>query len=136
MKRTRRASGAESFGRRSAFPSEKYFNAVTLNAAIPANVKVTLSIGTLEENVTVVGESSIVVQTKTPSIATNITGEQITSLPLTSRNALDALTSLPGFNTSGTARNSTVNGLPKGAIKTRHSSSSTTKICGSRPARR
>jgi hypothetical protein len=91
-------------------------NAVTLNAAVPANVKVTLQVGALEENVTVTGDSALVVQTQTPSIATNLTGTQITSLPLTSRNALDSLTSLPGFNTSGTARNSTVNGLPKGAI--------------------
>src|SRR4051794_13036343 len=68
-------------------------NEVTLNAAIPANVKVTLSVGTLEENVTVTGDSALVVQTQTPSIATNLTGAQITSLPLTSRNALDSLTS-------------------------------------------
>jgi hypothetical protein len=89
-------------------------NAVTLNAAVPANVKVTLQVGALEENVTVTGDSALVVQTQSPSIATNLTSTQITSLPLTSRNALDSLTSLPGFNTSGTARNSTVNGLPKG----------------------
>jgi hypothetical protein len=91
-------------------------NEVTLNAAIPASVKITLSVGALEENVTVTGDSALVVQTQTPSIATNLTGTQITSLPLSSRNALDSLTSLPGFNTSGTARNSTVNGLPKSAI--------------------
>jgi hypothetical protein len=64
----------------------------------------------------VTGDSALVVQTQTPSIATNLTGTQITSLPLSSRNALDSLTSLPGFNTSATARNSTVNGLPKSAI--------------------
>jgi hypothetical protein len=91
-------------------------NEVTLNAAIPANVKVTLAVGTLEENVTVTGDSALVVQTQTPSIATNLTALQIVSLPLSSRNALDSLTSLAGFNTSGTARNSTVNGLPKSAI--------------------
>src|SRR5438067_9023397 len=91
-------------------------NEVTLNAAIPATVKVVLSVGTLEENVTVTGDSALVVQTQTPSIATNLTALQIVSLPLSSRNALDSLTSLPGFNTSGTARNSTVNGLPKSAI--------------------
>ena len=91
-------------------------SSVTLNAAVPANVKVTLQVGALEENVTVTGDSALVVQTQTPSIATNLTGAQITSLPLTSRNALDSLTSLPGFNTSGTARNSTVNGLPKSAV--------------------
>jgi hypothetical protein len=91
-------------------------NEVTLNAAIPSNVKVTLTVGTLEENVTVTGDSALVVQTQTPSVATNLTSTQITSLPLTTRNALDSLTSLPGFNTSGTARNSTINGLPKSAI--------------------
>ena len=80
---------------------------VILNAAIPANVKVTLQVGALEENVTVVGDSALVVQTSSPAIATNLTGQQIQSLPLTSRNALDSLTSLAGFNTSGTARNST-----------------------------
>src|SRR6185503_15734245 len=89
---------------------------VTLNAAVPANVKVTLQVGALEENVTVTGDSALVVQTQTPSIATNLTGTQITSLPLTSRNALDSLTSLPGFSTSGTARNSSVSGLPRSAI--------------------
>src|SRR5262245_12499735 len=91
-------------------------NSVTLNASLPATVKVTLSVGALEENVTVVGESATVVQTQSPAIATNMTGVQIASLPLTSRNALDSLTGLPGFNTSGTARNSTVSGLPKSTI--------------------
>ena len=91
-------------------------NSVTVNASLPATVKVTLSVGTLEENVTVVGESATVVQTQSPAIATNMTGVQIASLPLTSRNALDSLTGLPGFNTSGTARNSTVSGLPKSTI--------------------
>src|SRR5262245_29245253 len=91
-------------------------NSVTVNASLPATVKVTLSVGTLEENVTVVGESATVVQTQSPAIATNLTGTAIASLPLTSRNALDSLTGLPGFNTSGTARNSTVSGLPKSTI--------------------
>jgi hypothetical protein len=91
-------------------------NSVTLSAAVPAQVRVSLQVGALEENVTVVGDSALVVQTQSPSIATNLTGTQITSLPLTSRNALDALTSLPGFSTSGTARNSSVSGLPRSSI--------------------
>src|SRR5262245_5608305 len=91
-------------------------NSVTLNASVPAQVKVTLSVGTLEENVTVVGESATVVQTQSPAIATNLTSVAIASLPLTSRDALNSLTGLPGFNTSGTARNSTVSGLPKSTI--------------------
>ena len=75
-----------------------------------------MQVGTIAENVTVVGESATVVQSQSPAISTNLTGAQITSLPLTSRNALDSLTSLAGFNTSGTARNSTVSGLPRSAI--------------------
>ena len=53
-------------------------------------------------------------QTQSPAISTNLTGQQIQSLPLTSRNALESLTSLAGFNTAAdTARNSTVSGLPR-----------------------
>ena len=63
-------------------------NSVTLMAAVPATVKVTLQVGALEENVTVVGDSALVVQTQSLSIATNLTGTQIVSLPLSSRNAL------------------------------------------------
>src|SRR5262245_972441 len=65
---------------------------VTLQAAIPASVKVTLSVGALQENVTVVGESASIVQTATPAIATNMTSKQILGLPLSSRNALDSIT--------------------------------------------
>ena len=91
-------------------------SSVVLNAAVPASVKVTLSVGALEESVNVVGDSALVVQTQSPSISTNLSGAAITSLPLTSRNALDSLTSLAGFNTSGAARSSTVSGLPRSAI--------------------
>jgi hypothetical protein len=89
---------------------------VTLNAAVPASVKVVMAVGAVEENVTVVGDSGLVVQTQTPSVATTMSATQIISLPLTSRNAIDSLTSLPGFNTSGTARDSTISGLPKSSI--------------------
>ncbi|MGH9386802.1 MAG: carboxypeptidase regulatory-like domain-containing protein [Vicinamibacterales bacterium] len=94
----------------------KILESVTVNAAIPATVKVALEVGVLSESVTVVGESATVVHATTPAISTNISGDQIVHLALTSRNALDSLTSLAGFNTSGTARNSTVSGLPKSAI--------------------
>src|SRR5262245_36882258 len=89
---------------------------VTLNAAVPASVRVVLAVGAVEENVTVVGDSGLVVQTQTPAVATTMAATQILNLPLSSRNAIDSLTSLPGFNTSGTARDSTISGLPKSAI--------------------
>ncbi len=91
-------------------------SSVTVMAAVPATVRVTLQVGTLSENITVVGESATIVQSQSPAISTNLTGQQITSLPLSSRNALDSLTSLAGFNTSGAARSSTVSGLPRSAI--------------------
>src|SRR5438093_6157241 len=55
-------------------------NSVTLNAAVPATVKVTLQVGAFEESILVVGESASVIQTQTPSIATNLSGLQIVSL--------------------------------------------------------
>src|SRR4051794_19505165 len=91
-------------------------NAVTLSAAVPASVKMQMQAGALEENVTRVGDTALVVKTQPRAGATNLPSQQITSLPLTSRNALDSLTSLPGFATSGTARNSSVNGIPRSAI--------------------
>src|SRR6185436_19778664 len=89
---------------------------ISIAAGIPTAVKVTMQVGTIAENITVVGESAKIVQSQSPAIATNLTGAQIQSLPLTSRNALDSLTSLAGFNTSGAARSSTVSGLPRSAI--------------------
>ena len=91
-------------------------SSVTVSAALPASVKVVMQVGTLSENITVVGESATVVQSSSPAISTNLTGQQIQTLPLSSRNALDSLTSLAGFNTSGAARSSTVSGLPRSAI--------------------
>ena len=43
-------------------------NSVTLQAAVPATVKVTMQVGALEENVTVIGDSALIVQTQTPAI--------------------------------------------------------------------
>ena len=54
-------------------------NAVTLQAAVPANVRVQMQVGALEENVTVVGDSALVVQTQSPAVATNLTSQQITA---------------------------------------------------------
>jgi hypothetical protein len=88
---------------------------VVLNAGTPASVRVKLEVGGLEETVTVEGASSIL-QTQTAAVAVTMNVNQISNLPLTSRNALDFVTNLPGVNTPGTARDSTINGLPQGAI--------------------
>jgi hypothetical protein len=82
---------------------------------VPAGVKVTMEIGGLEEQV-IVQAASEVVKTQSSTVSTTLSSKQIQSLPLTSRDALQFVVNLPGVNTPGTARNSTVNGLPQGAI--------------------
>ncbi|HEX6975241.1 MAG TPA: TonB-dependent receptor, partial [Vicinamibacterales bacterium] len=83
---------------------------VKLVTAIPASVKVKLEVGGLEETVTVTGGADIV-QTQTSTVATTLTTTQMTKLPLATRNSMDFLTALPGVDTTGAVRNSTVMGL-------------------------
>ena len=54
-------------------------SSVSVSAGIPTAVKVTMQVGTIAENVTVVGESATVVQSQSPAIATNLTGAAIAS---------------------------------------------------------
>jgi hypothetical protein len=90
-------------------------NNVRVNAATPASVRVTLEVGGLEETVTVSGGSEII-QTQSASVSTTLDTNQILKLPTGSRSALEFITSLPGVNTPGGSRNSTINGLPQSAI--------------------
>ena len=88
---------------------------VVLNAGVPASVKAVLEVGGLEETVMVQGGSEVV-QTQSASVSTTMSVNQISKLPLTSRNALDFVANMAGTNTPGGVRDSTVNGLPQSAI--------------------
>ncbi len=90
-------------------------NDVTINAAVPATVRAVLEVGSLEETVTVTGGSEIV-QTQSSTISTTITANQVNSLPLVSRDAMNFITTLAGVDTASTNRNSSINGLPRGSI--------------------
>jgi hypothetical protein len=90
-------------------------NDVEVNAGVPAGVSVKLEVGGIEEQV-VVTAGSEVVKTQSSTVSTTITSKQIQSLPLTSRSGLDFVANLPGVNTPGGVRDSTVNGLPQGSI--------------------
>jgi len=57
-----------------------------------------------------------VLQTESATIGTTISGRQILDLPFTSRSALDLAQLMPGAQTSGRARQTTFDGLPKGSI--------------------
>lgn len=88
---------------------------VKVDVGIPITVDANLEAGRIEEIVEV-SSGGEVLQTQTATIGTNIQGRQITETPIQSRDALDLVTLLPGTNTTGTVRTSTINGLPKGSI--------------------
>lgn len=90
-------------------------NDVRVNAAVPASVRVSLEIGTLEETITVASGSEIV-QTQTAAVATTFDVNQISKLPVGSRSVLEFVVNLPGVTTPGGSRNSIVNGLPQSTI--------------------
>lgn len=88
---------------------------VQIQAATPATANVTLEVGAASESVVIQGGGEVL-QTQSANIATTITGRQIIETPLTSRDALDLVLLLPGTNTPGRPRTSTINGLPKGSL--------------------
>jgi hypothetical protein len=88
---------------------------VTVSAASPANVRAKLEVGGLSETVTVEAASAMI-QTQTSVAATTINTNQILNLPVGSRNTLDFVQFLPGVQTTGGVRDSTVAGLPQSTI--------------------
>ena len=88
---------------------------VAVTAGGPADVRATLEVGGIAETVNVEGRSALV-QTQATSVSTTIGINQVSNLPLVSRNALDFIVFLPGVNTPGGNRDSTVNGLPQSTI--------------------
>ena len=89
---------------------------IRLNTATAAEVSVKLELGQLSETVTVKSGTEIV-QTQTNTLGATLTTEQITKLPLVTRDTLwGAVPYLPGVDTTTGPRASTINGLPSGAI--------------------
>jgi hypothetical protein len=90
-------------------------NNVVLTSAAGANVKATMEIGGVSEQVTVASSSEIV-QTQSSTISQTINAKQITQLPLTTRSAMDFVNMLPGVTTANGNRQAVINGLPRGTI--------------------
>ena len=88
---------------------------VRLLAATPGSIRATLEVGSLNETVEVRGGTELV-QTQSSTVSSTITTEQITNLPLVSRNALNFVVFLPGVETSAGPRGSTISGLPQNTI--------------------
>ena len=88
---------------------------VKVDVATPSTANVVLEAGKIEETV-VITSGGEVLQTETATVGTTITGRQILETPIQSRDALDLVTLLPGTAVIGTARTSSINGLPKSAL--------------------
>ena len=88
---------------------------VKIDVGKTSSIQIELEVGAATETVTVVGGGELL-QTQTATVGTTLTGRQITDLPTASRDALDLVLAMPGTTTVGRPRQSSVNGLPKGAL--------------------
>lgn len=91
-------------------------NNVKVDIGTPTTVDAALEVGSVEQ-VVEVSSGGEVLQTQTATVGTTITGRQITETPISSRDALDLILRLPGVAAVGAPRQSSINGLPKGAIQ-------------------
>jgi hypothetical protein len=78
----------------------------------PASVKAVLEVGSITESVTVKSSSELI-NTQTATIADTLNADQLNRMPTPTRNALNAITFLPGVNVLTTNRNASINGLPE-----------------------
>ena len=88
---------------------------VKVDASQVATLNTTLEPGGTTEQVIVTGGAEVL-QTESATVSTTIVGRQIGELPFSTRDALTLVTTLPGVNSPGVPRQSSVNGLPKGSV--------------------
>src|SRR5437588_5919220 len=88
---------------------------VKVDAGQVATANAVLEPGGANEQVTISGGGEIL-QTESANVSTTIVGKQIVELPFVSRDALQLVLTLPGVQTPGTPRTSSINGLPKGSV--------------------
>ena len=90
-------------------------NDVRVSPGTPVTIKATLEVGQLEETITV-SSSAELINTQTPTVSSTLNADQLNRMPTPSRNALNAVTFLPGINTATTNRESRINGLPESFV--------------------
>jgi hypothetical protein len=88
---------------------------IKMDAGIPATVNLSLEVGSVSETVEVAGSSEIVVSA-TAAVSSDLTGRQVSDLPIPSRNATDLIVTLPGTQTPAGPRNTTFDGLPQATV--------------------
>ncbi|HEV8481954.1 MAG TPA: TonB-dependent receptor, partial [Blastocatellia bacterium] len=88
---------------------------VKVDAGTTATVNAALEVGGASEQVVVTSGGSVI-QTESANVSSTIVGRQIGELPFTTRDAMQLVLTLPGVQTPGTPRTSSVNGLNKSSI--------------------
>jgi hypothetical protein len=88
---------------------------VRVLAGTPAAIKAILEVGQLTETVTVAASSELI-NTQTATVSSTLNSDQLLRMPTPTRNALNAVTFLPGVNTATTNRESRINGLPESFV--------------------
>src|SRR5262245_24223280 len=88
---------------------------VKVDVGQPTTVNATLETGGVNDQVVVTGGGEVL-QNASANISTTITGRQILELPFSTRDALQLMLVMPGVQTPGTPRTSSVNGLPKATL--------------------
>jgi hypothetical protein len=81
----------------------------------PTTIKATLEVGAISETITVTSSSELI-NTQTATVSSTLNSDQLNRMPTPTRNALNAVTFLPGVNTATTNRESRINGLPESFI--------------------
>ena len=89
---------------------------VKIDVGSPSTINVQLEPGLEDQEVTIVGAGAELLNTQNATAGSTIVGRQIIDQPQASRDALDLVTLLPGVQTTGRPRQSSVNGLPKSAL--------------------
>ncbi|HLG15938.1 MAG TPA: carboxypeptidase regulatory-like domain-containing protein [Blastocatellia bacterium] len=88
---------------------------VKVDTGVTATVNATLEVGGTTEQVVVTSGGSVI-QSESANISSTIVGRQIGELPWATRDAMQLVLTLPGVQTPGTPRTSSVNGLPKSSL--------------------
>ncbi len=88
---------------------------INVDVGQPTTVNASLEVGGVGDQVVVTGGGEVL-QTQSATISSTITGRQISELPFSTRDAMQLVLVLPGTQTPGTPRSSSINGLPKGSL--------------------
>src|SRR5262245_24684860 len=91
------------------------YSEVKIDAGSPASVRVKLEVGNATESINVLGGGDVL-QSQTANVTTTLVAREIEGLPVASRDVLVLLTMLPGMNTPGNWRSTTVNGFTRSGV--------------------